>query len=161
MNFKVALISKMVSPIELIAEDLYGNRESLRAALAAIPPLPLEFFFLYRYRDDCIENFIIKSVPSKIRFILGLILRYEGSSTFQIYMIDTGFTFTHQTQRDYLTPPINQAILNWFYAIQFQKIRRVAKARMAILKEELMAAAWHPKRVERLLEAGGFEAIDC
>lgn len=32
--------------------------------------------------------------------------------------------------------------------------------RMKKLKEELMAAAWHPRRIERLLELGGEEALD-
>lgn len=32
--------------------------------------------------------------------------------------------------------------------------------RTEALKEELMAAAWHPQRIERLLEIGGWEALD-
>jgi hypothetical protein len=33
--------------------------------------------------------------------------------------------------------------------------------RTAIYKEELIAAAWHPKRVEKWLEAGGFELLEA
>ena len=32
--------------------------------------------------------------------------------------------------------------------------------RMKKLKEELMAAAWHPRRIERILELGGHDALD-
>jgi len=32
--------------------------------------------------------------------------------------------------------------------------------RMKKIKEELMAAAWHPRRIERILELGGHEALD-
>jgi len=32
--------------------------------------------------------------------------------------------------------------------------------RMKKLKEELMAATWHPRRMERILELGGYTALD-
>jgi hypothetical protein len=32
--------------------------------------------------------------------------------------------------------------------------------RMKLLKEELMMVTWHPSRIERILELGGFEALD-
>jgi hypothetical protein len=32
--------------------------------------------------------------------------------------------------------------------------------RMKKIKEELMMATWHPRRIERLLELGGHEALD-
>lgn len=35
------------------------------------------------------------------------------------------------------------------------------KGRIQPFKEELIAAAWHPKRVERWLEMGGFELLDA
>ena len=35
------------------------------------------------------------------------------------------------------------------------------QARCAAIKEELMAAAWHPRRVEKWLEIGGFELLDA
>ena len=34
------------------------------------------------------------------------------------------------------------------------------KARCALLKEELIAAFWHPRRVEKMLEQGGWELVD-
>lgn len=35
-----------------------------------------------------------------------------------------------------------------------------AMNRMKKLKEELMAATWHPRRIERILELGGHDALD-
>jgi hypothetical protein len=33
--------------------------------------------------------------------------------------------------------------------------------RTAIFKEDLVAAVWHPRRVEKWLEAGGFELLEA
>lgn len=41
-----------------------------------------------------------------------------------------------------------------------QAAKRRAKERCAIIKEELVAAAWAPKRVEKWLEVGGFELLE-
>ena len=46
-----------------------------------------------------------------------------------------------------------------FYSLRKESRRRI-KERMDLIKEELMAAAWHPRRVERWLEAGGWDAIE-
>lgn len=51
-------------------------------------------------------------------------------------------------------------IKDWIHGVRAAKFRREAKARMAPIKEELMAAAWAPHRVERLIAAGGLEALD-
>lgn len=54
--------------------------------------------------------------------------------------------------------PNNRApIQEWIERISTQKMARFWFAR---IKEELMAAAWAPERVERLLTAGGFDALD-
>jgi hypothetical protein len=36
----------------------------------------------------------------------------------------------------------------------------LSKLIYSTIKEELMAAAWHPDRVEKWLEIGGFELFD-
>lgn len=46
-----------------------------------------------------------------------------------------------------------------FYEVRKESRKRI-KERMNIYKEELMAAAWHPRRVERLLDQGGWDAIE-
>jgi hypothetical protein len=38
--------------------------------------------------------------------------------------------------------------------------KKRTQARCLTVKEELMAAAWHPSRVEKWLEIGGFEMLD-
>jgi hypothetical protein len=47
-----------------------------------------------------------------------------------------------------------------FYEVRKESRRRI-KERMDIIKEELMAAVWHPRRVERMLEEGGWEAVEA
>jgi hypothetical protein len=145
--------------MELTAEELYANRERLEKALAAIPPLKLEHFRVSIVRQDYVE-ILTKPTLSNVRFLLAINLQYEGSMPFAAYITDTGITFTHWTQRDYLTHPVRVAIHAWFQAMLFNRQRVKAKARIALYKEELMAAAWHPRRVERLLAAGGFDALD-
>ncbi len=54
----------------------------------------------------------------------------------------------------------NATFKTWFQATRSRRQREIAKARIAAYKEELMAAAWHPRRVERLIAACGYDAID-
>ena len=42
-----------------------------------------------------------------------------------------------------------------------QVVKKRAQERCAIIKEELVAAAWAPKRVEKWLEVGGFELLEA
>ncbi len=46
-----------------------------------------------------------------------------------------------------------------FYSLRKESRRRI-KERMDLIKEELMAAVWHPRRVERWLEEGGWDMIE-
>ena len=52
-------------------------------------------------------------------------------------------------------------VKEWIGLVRAKKYLREAERRIAPIKEELMAAAWSPKRIERLLEAGGPEALDA
>jgi hypothetical protein len=47
--------------------------------------------------------------------------------------------------------------MNKAYRLDWSSIRE----RMNLVKEELMAAVWHPRRVERWLEQGGWDAIEA
>jgi hypothetical protein len=49
-----------------------------------------------------------------------------------------------------------EGTMNRAYRLHWTSIRE----RMNIVKEELMAAAWHPRRIEKLLEEGGWEAVE-
>lgn len=145
--------------MELIADDLIARHEALETALAAIPPLSLECIHVYKVREDCVEA-LAKPTFSNVRFLIHVSLKYEGVRPFTFYITDTGISFTPWMMRHYLTHPIRVVARDWFQACLFQKQQQAAKARMALYKEELMAAAWHPNRVERLLAAGGFGALD-
>jgi hypothetical protein len=53
-----------------------------------------------------------------------------------------------------------QAILKTGHTLYAEFLRRQAE-KTAIYKEELIAAAWHPRRVEKWLETGGFELLEA
>jgi hypothetical protein len=48
------------------------------------------------------------------------------------------------------------------YNVRWESLREKLRiqARCLAVKEELMAAAWHPQRVERWIEAYGIEILD-
>ncbi len=80
-----------------------------------------------------------------------------GGSIIHAYITHVGFW-----QPGYIrTPPwLKQVIQTWFSRMRHLKVCEKAKARMAPMKEELMAAAWSPKRVERFLALGGYDMLD-
>ena len=55
---------------------------------------------------------------------------------------------------------VGAIISEWLQSVHFKQVKANARQRLAPLKEELMAAAWHPRRVARLLELGGWEALE-
>jgi hypothetical protein len=78
---------------------------------------------------------------------------YIGETPYYYFLDRIGVgTYSHPFGR--------KPIKDWVYRVRNAKFHKVAKARMAPIKEELMAAAWAPHRVERLIAAGGLEALD-
>jgi hypothetical protein len=54
-------------------------------------------------------------------------------------------------------------MIHWWWASYVPPLSRRAhkkQAQVAVFKEELVANVWHPRRVEKILEAGGFELLD-
>lgn len=145
--------------MELTAEDLFNAQNDLRAALAAIPPLRLMHFEVHYVREDYTQH-IARPINSNVKYLLVFVLRYEGSTHFQFYITDTGIAFAPWVHQRFLTHPIRVAAQNWFHATQAKKMRQVAKARMAPIKEELMAAAWAPARVAKLVAAGAWDLLE-
>lgn len=80
-----------------------------------------------------------------------------GSTTLHAHITHVGFW-----QPGYIrTPPwLKQVIQAWFSRIRHFKLCASAKARMSHMKEELIAAAWSPKRVEQFLTLGGYDMLD-
>jgi hypothetical protein len=80
-----------------------------------------------------------------------------GASIIHAHITHAGYW-----QRWYMRTPhwLKQVIQTWFSRMRHLKVCEKAKARMAPMKEELMAAAWSPKRVERFLTLGGYDMLD-
>ncbi len=54
-------------------------------------------------------------------------------------------------------------MIHWWWATYIPPLsRRTEKKQrqVSLFKEELVANVWHPRRVEKILEAGGFELLD-
>ncbi len=49
----------------------------------------------------------------------------------------------------------------WLKKLLEQLPQRLCKERSALLKEPLAAAVWHPHRVQRILDAYGWEGVDA
>lgn len=64
------------------------------------------------------------------------------------------------TANKWSTRSCRQTMNAWIRNIRAKKCLREAERRIAPIKEELMAAAWSPERVERLLEAGDYNALE-
>lgn len=56
--------------------------------------------------------------------------------------------------------PIHSIIMDWVYDIERQSKARI-QARARSLKEEIVAGAWHPKRIARMIEKGGIEVMEA
>jgi hypothetical protein len=73
----------------------------------------------------------------------------------------------HSTIPDFSEPVLEEQ-LDTFYAAILKTSRNLYKEfleeraeQTAIYKEDLMKAAWHPRRVEKWLEVGGFELLEA
>jgi hypothetical protein len=53
-----------------------------------------------------------------------------------------------------------EGVLSKFKGVALARKQRRAQRRCAMLKEELMAAAWHPRRVWAWIEAGRWDMLD-
>lgn len=108
---------------------------------------------------NVIQMRIVEIIPPNQRWMRFLfdVRVWLGSTTLHAHITHVGFW----QQGHILTPPwLKQVIQMWFSRMRHLKLCANAEARMALMKEELMAAAWSPKRVERFLALGGYDMID-
>ncbi len=70
------------------------------------------------------------------------------------------YTINHRGIAIWSAVRFREPITIWIWSLKEKKAMARAKVRMAPIKEELIAAAWAPERVERLLATGGMEALD-
>jgi hypothetical protein len=148
---------------EPTANDLLAAAGDLKAALATIPGPRLTYFYAASVpKRDAIplsKTYIAEDTANPL-LVTNIVVQFEGTIQFNFYILDTGSPFIQWFLKDYLTIPIRNAVHTWFNVVRNQTIRRAAKARMAPIKEELMAAAWHPDRVAKLVAAGAWDVMD-
>lgn len=64
---------------------------------------------------------------------------------------------TYMAVNQTLAADVRKAVWEW---LQHSILIKLSKDRTRLLKEELVAAVWHPRRVQMLLETYGWESID-
>lgn len=121
------LLEHMKEPMDLIPH--IRNLETRRAASATIW-----------------KEILVMAIPSMSRRILAT------------YPLESILRRVDEIQKDspqsvWRIPGMREHVLSLLKRVQLVE-RSAARARFAPLREELMMAAWHPRRVERWLEAG-------
>jgi hypothetical protein len=74
---------------------------------------------------------------------------------YHVFGLNEYTTIAEWSSKDY-----RKEIYAWIQRLTETKAMANAKACIAPIKEELIAAAWAPHRVERLIAAGGLETLD-
>ncbi len=105
--------------------------------LTSLPPLPA------RLRILSCSNTLLTSLPSL------------PNSLETIYCSNTPLII--QKDKDESVQSYEARWAEW----RWNQVLKEAKDRCSIIKEELIATVWHPQRVERWLEAGGWDAIEA
>jgi hypothetical protein len=136
----------VITPLDLQAADIHAAAPLLEAALRAVKP-------------EIIMVRLIEFTPPIepwMRFSFDIRV-WIGGAILHAHVTNGGFW-----GRWYMrTPPwLKEAVQAWYKQVQTLKAMSVAKERMAAIKEDLMAAAWHPDRVAKLVEAGAWDALD-
>ena len=136
----------VITPLDLQAADIHAAAPLLEAALRAVKP-------------EIIMVRVIEFTPPIepwMRFSFDIRV-WIGGAILHAHVANGGFW-----GRWYMrTPPwLKEAVQAWYKQVQTLKAMSVAKERMATIKEDLMAAAWHPDRVAKLVAAGAWDALD-
>lgn len=109
-----------------------------------------EIIRLSQFVRERIQRAPVPLSMSPERMLLQVVL---DARTYNYFLDRIGvWTYSHPFGR--------KPIRDWIHGVRNAKFRKEAQRRLAPIKEELMAAAWAPHRVERLLAAGGMEALD-
>jgi len=121
-----------------IREAVWNYRPSPKDALAT-----LKFYYSLRptHEDTTGEKFAERA--------------YREALQANDLIYDDDGTLLVQESIDYITEEIDDLFYYEHTAGFVRTMNRTKK-----FKEDLMAAAWHPRRIERLLELGGEEALD-
>jgi Leucine-rich repeat (LRR) protein len=145
--------------------------------LTSLPPLPRGLNLL------CCNNIIIRKLPQLPPYLTTLIC--DHTYIRELPSLPHGLQVLNcSSNHIQILPPLPSSlrILNCEHCPLFIKqkrfesietytkrwsalteelIKQRCQERCLTVKEELMAAAWHPRRVERWIEACGIEVLDC
>ncbi len=140
-----------------------ASSSTLKPFLAEIPGPALTYFDAALVPREYVGSLLLIDGIDRTRvprFLIRVHIQYQGTLQFPLYIIKGGDLFTHWYYNDHVTIPIRNAVHAWFNKVKLKKQCLEAKARMALIKEELMAAAWAPARVAKLVAAGAWDLLE-
>ncbi len=135
------------TPLDLQSADIRAAAPLLEAALRAANP-------------EIIMVRLIEFTPPMERWMrFSFDIRvWIGGAIVYAHVTNGGYWMCSYMPR---SPPwLEKVVQTWYKQVQTLKAMAVAKERMAKIKEDLMAAAWHPDRVAKLVAAGAWDALD-
>jgi hypothetical protein len=107
-----------------------------------------------------VKNYLDTYVSLTDKCIYGAIQTDSGTTWIGIpfHAIHVGLEIDKNTIDASSNHLLRDSIYSW---IQDTIRGELSRRRAARIKEELVAAVWHPRRVARLLEEGGWDAVDA
>jgi len=109
-----------------------------------------------------ITYFRIDMFTQKYRILHQIMIPFHVLSNgafISVNDMEVQFTRTYDSDRQLKNNIIlKELVHSW---ITTNILKHMILERVAIIKEELVAAVWHPRRVAKLLEEGGWEAVDA
>jgi Leucine-rich repeat (LRR) protein len=127
-----------------------------RTRISRLPSLPPRLRDLYCYETDISE---LPDLPSTLRILQCNTTKITEFPELPIDLCDLICHTNELVIPTYKHRPLHLYIerSNAFY---HKKQQQKCQERYRLLKEELVAAVWHPRRVERLIETYGLDVLE-
>ena len=121
-----------------------------------LPPRRLEDFLPSEYSIDCYVR--TDGGGFRVTFPFHALERWGIDFDMDMIEIWSNTTFQGRIIRPAEWSPLRILVYDW---IQTTLHSELCRRRSERIREELVAAVWHPRRVARRLEEGGWEAVEA
>lgn len=132
------------------------------------------YAFKHGYERYPFRGVLLEEITGHDEYIarVKVYIQYWGNTKEFIYVIGRRHTiwvrgctdtdpFSLRGAPTHLSWDIRMPIIDWMEENNTNGTKRRVQERTTLLKEEIVAAAWAPARVERLIAAGGIDALDA
>lgn len=146
----------------LINSSLFRYIEKYYAGTQGFDRYPFQYAVLDEIKKH--DKFIARlSVGMRKGAYIAFDLVYRIRRNYTIEVVTETYSSGNLNKEYYarLAHEILPVITDWLENISLRDSKRRCTTRAALLKEEIAAAAWAPKRVERWIAAGGPDILDA